>query len=100
MHFLTGFLSLIYLLSMGVSPHVLDLLACLGLVTLLALFLGTVLLCAELSKRAVLRVLKGPLEAYRVRRDLFRLEGGTCDGRSPEELEALAEEAVRIIKGG
>lgn len=100
MHFLTGFLSLIYLLSMGVSPHVLDLLACIGGTTLLLLFLGTVILVTELSKRVLRRALRGPRKARRIRRELFLLEGGTCDGRSPEELDALAEEAVRGYRRG
>lgn len=104
MHLLTALLALLYFLSMGVSPHVLDLLALIGGLAILGGLLAGVLLLTEALKRAVLRLCEARSGARRVNRELFLLEEGTCDGRPPEELEILAEEAAmkyrRRMRGG
>lgn len=91
---LTRFLGLIYCLATGVTPHTLDLLACLGVVTLLLGGLAAVLLACELAVRAARPLVR----RTRVRRELKALEDGTCDGLSKRERAVLAQKIAEEIR--
>lgn len=91
---LKGFLELIYILASGVTPHTLDLLACLGVATILLGGLAAFLLACELAARVVRPVAR----RRRLRRRLAELEEGTCDGLSRFERARLSDEIVRDLR--
>lgn len=92
--FANQFLDFIYLLASGVQPHTLDLLACVGVATLLLGGLAAVLLACELAKRLLTPVYRWA----RPRVELRAARDGTWDGMSTRQRARVVEEIVREIK--